>query len=357
VANKKRGDMKSTLPNHWEFKHGAYWYRVPARHREAMGGKRWYRLGKSLPDAYRGFAELPIHDDNESVRMVRQLADRYEREYVPQKAPMTQTSYRRSLNAIRDVFGHIPITRLEPAHCYEFYNAKNRTTGAKHVIQVLRHMFTKAIEWGYINVHPIKGNVVLSHNKPRDRYVSDDELIAFRELASPKIQAYIDLKLATGLSKEDLLCIDRADIKDDGLHARRRKTGAKPKVYKWDDEGILQSLLDAVYAAHKGHVGSSRLFHTRQGKPYYKVNEDGHALGQPEGFNSMWHRLMKKWVAQDGERFHEHDIRAKSASDTTIEHAQQLMDHTSANTTERIYRRAPNVVSILSQKQLPDDGK
>lgn len=349
MSKKKKSTKSTSLPDHWTFKHGAYWYRIPARHRPAMEGKRWYRLGKTLGEAYREFGNLPIHDD-ETVRLISQLADRYEREHVPTKAPLTQHSYRNSLMQIRETFGHIPIAKLEPGHCYDFYNYKQHSVGAKHVIQVLRHMMTKAVEWKYIKSNPLKGQIVLKGSKPRRRYVTDDELIAFRSMANPKLKAYIDLKFATGLAKEDLLCLDRADIREGGLHARRRKTGAKPKVYKWDDEGVLERLLQAVHDAHKKHVGSTRLFHTRQGNPYYHVDGNGHALGQPEGFNSMWGRLMDKWVASGGERFHEHDIRAKSASDTTLEHAQQLMDHKSPRITEDVYRRAPVVVPILSHK-------
>ena len=62
---------------------------------------------------------------------------------------------------------------------------------------------------------------------------------------------------------------------------------------------------------------------------------------------------MDKWVAQGGVRFHEHDLRAKAASDTSLAHAQLLMDHTTAGTTERIYRRAPKVVSIGKKSEKP----
>lgn len=299
------------------------------------------------------FADLPVHEDAKPY-LIRDLADSYELQVVPLKAPLTQKSNHRSLQEIRSVFGHIPIDRIEPSHCYDFYNARHRTKAAVLTYQVLSHMYTKAVEWGYIKRHPLKGQVVLTRPPPRDRYVTDEELLAFRELASPKLQAYLDLKLATGLPKEDLLCLDRRDIQEDGLHARRRKTKARPKVYAWDDEGLLAAILESVMAAHKGHVGCTRLFHTRDGKPYYEVDDKGHALGQPEGFNSMWQRLMRKWVSGNRERFTEHDIRAKSASDTDLVHAQLLMDHVNSNTTETIYRRKPKVVQILSHNGRED---
>ena len=153
-----------------------------------------------------------------------------------------------------------------------------------------------------------------------------------------------------GLSKEDILCIDRGDIKADGLHARRRKTDSKPKVYLWDEAGVLKSIIQDIFDAHTGHIGNTRLFHTREGKPYYELNAEGYAVGEPEGFNSMWQRLMTKWVNQGGERFTEHDLRAKAASDTSLDHAQLMLDHRSPTTTEYVYRRAPRVVNIATKK-------
>ena len=39
------------------------------------------------------------------------------------------------------------------------------------------------------------------------------------------------------------------------------------------------------------------------------------------------------------ERFTEHDLRAKVASDTDVEHARQLLGHSNQEITERTYRR------------------
>jgi integrase len=43
-------------------------------------------------------------------------------------------------------------------------------------------------------------------------------------------------------------------------------------------------------------------------------------------------------------RFTEHDLRAKVASDTNIEHAQSLLGHISESTTRKYYIRKPTLV-------------
>jgi integrase len=343
--------VKPKLPRHWIQNHGAYFYRPPKRYQHLFE-KKWVLLGHSLAEAHKTFGGLPIHD-NTGIKLIRDLAERYELTVVPSKAPGTQENNHRALNEIRAVFGHIPINKIEPSHCYQYYEAKSGSRSARATLEVLRHMFTKAVEWGGLKRHPLKGQLVLKRNPPRDRYVTDEELRNFQAFASPKLRAYIDLKMVTGLSKEDILCLDRSDIKTDGVHTRRRKTRSRPKVYLWDEEGVLKGIIQAVFNAHRGHVGSTRLFHTRDGNPYYTTNEAGYAVGKPDGFNSMWQRLMSKWVSQGGARFTEHDLRAKAASDTSLEHAQILLDHRSSDTTEEIYRRAPKVVNIAT-KVVPD---
>jgi len=47
------------------------------------------------------------------------------------------------------------------------------------------------------------------------------------------------------------------------------------------------------------------------------------------------------------ERFAEHDIRAKTASDIEADHATDLLAHADRKTTERVYRRKPQRVSPL----------
>lgn len=58
---------------------------------------------------------------------------------------------------------------------------------------------------------------------------------------------------------------------------------------------------------------------------------------------------MKKALSDTNliERFTEHDLRAKVASDTNIEHAQQLLGHATSEITNRIYRRKTEKVSHL----------
>jgi len=55
------------------------------------------------------------------------------------------------------------------------------------------------------------------------------------------------------------------------------------------------------------------------------------------------------------ERFHEHDLRAKVASDSdTLQEASDRLAHSSTQTTKDIYRRKPTKVQPLVKKNRDD---
>lgn len=344
---------KDSLPRYWQLRSGTYWYKVPRRFSDRFD-VTMVKLGRTLPQAHQAFAALPIHDDKSEVETIGGLLIEYGRIVVPGKAPHSQTNNRRSIANLTRSFGHIPIKALRPHHVLKYYDARGQTRSAKADIEVLSHAFSKAVEWGAIDRHPFIGQLRFKGQRSRDRYVTDDELIKFFGMLPKKWKAYVLLKLATGLSKQDLLSIKLSDLREDGLHAHRRKTNARGKVYLWDQAGTLKAITAMVIDSHKGHVGSFYLFHTRGGKPYVNLTPEGRHASPPTSFNSIWQRYMAKWVAGGGTRFTEHDLRAKAASDEAdLEHARQLLDHTRPEVTERIYRRAPTVLEVaknVSQK-------
>ncbi|HEY7823657.1 MAG TPA: tyrosine-type recombinase/integrase, partial [Acidimicrobiia bacterium] len=66
-----------------------------------------------------------------------------------------------------------------------------------------------------------------------------------------------------------------------------------------------------------------------------------------DGFRAIWQRVMRKHVEAGGERFREHDLRAKVASDQgDLEIARKMLGHQSPATTSKHYRRAPEVIDL-----------
>ena len=337
------------LPARWRLYHGAYYYFVPPGLESLWDGKKQYRLGKTLPEAYRAWAERL--DSLDKANNIGQLLDRYLLEVVPGKAPKVQTDNARAIKRLRGVFGAMGLADIKPRHVYQYVDKRGALTAAHREIEVLSHAFTKSVEWGYIDRHPFLRQVRLDGERatpPRTRYLEDWEVVEILRIEPRRkagsvlmIQAYIRLKLLTGLSRSDLLRLRQGEhLRDDGIHVQRHKTKTRPTVYEYAQ---VPERLEAVKLALRTRPALSPfLFCNRRGQGY--IDE---ATGESHGWDSMWQRFVARVMAETSikEKFTEPDFRAKVGSDAeSIEKARALLQHADIRTTQRIYRRKPERV-------------
>lgn len=352
MSPKSRNKENKPLPSRWRYKHGAYYYRVPKGLESQWDGKQDFRLGKTLSEAHRVFASRVKSLEN--ITRMEQLCDRYEIEVVPKKKPATQKSNHYSFQRIRPAFAGNNVADIEPVHIYQYRDHIGKTESQKKAnldLEVLSHMFTMSIEWGIRIDHPMTNKKVVKFSlKPKDRYVEDWELKAFLSVASNFLKAYLKLKGLTGLDKGDLLSIKSSGIGKDRLTVAARKKTAKAhknnrdRFFPYFDKdgsptGIKEAIDEILAIKGRPHI-TQYLFCTthgrNRGRPYIK--EDG----ATSGFDSMWQRTMTKALKETDlvEKFTEHDLRAKVASDIeTDEQAQRQLDHSSVQTTRKTYRR------------------
>lgn len=338
------------LPPRWRVVGGVYYYQVPAEQKHAWDGRTTFRLGSTLDEAYKTWAER-IGTRGEA-KTISDLLDRYGLEVIPGKAPLTQVEHRRAILRLRAVFGERTIGSIRPKLIYQYAANSASNTQGRREIRVFSHVYTKAVEWGLIDRHPFKGEVRLHGESPRTRYIEDWELEECLKLESKRkkgsvlmIQAYIRMKLLTGLRRGDLLRLTMDALRDDGIHVLPRKTAhttGKRIIIEWSP--ALRDAVTMAKAARPIDLGKY-LFCNRRGECYFDPEKD-----TASGWNSMWQRFMDRVLAETKvtERFTEHDIRAKSASDAeTLEHAQRLLAHADSKITDRVYRRKPERVKPL----------
>lgn len=328
--------------------HGCYYYSVPPGQESKWDGKKTFNLGKTLPDAYRVWAAR-IERGEKTVTLAA-LFERYALEVIPTKAPKSQTENVRQLKILTEAFGSASLSDVRPVHIYQYVDARSAKVAARREIMLLSHAFTKAIEWGLIDNHPFKGQIRLQGEKPRDRYVEDWEVIEALSLPAPQkrggvavVQAYIKLKLLTGLARGDLLRLQPGvHFQKDGILVQRHKTAkstGKRTLYEWTPE--LRAAVDEATRARPLDIAPF-LFCNRKGQSY--MNEE---TGTADGWDSLWQRFMERVLTETKvtERFTEHDLRAKCASDAdSLEQARALLTHADSRTTARIYRRKPERV-------------
>jgi integrase len=269
---------------------------------------------------------------------VNDLLTTYFARVVPGKAPRTQEDNRKEAVFLRAFFGHMPIELVRPQHIAEYRDLRTGKVRANREIALLSHAFSKAIEWGTkdLTVNPC---TLVSRNKEkaRERYVEDEEIAAFKAYIPDWMALYVDLKYMTGARKQSLLALTLSDWNPQrGLRVWMEKTQS---AVIFDPVGTLPSLVATILAL-KRPVRATAMFSTRSGEPYTS-----------DGFDSIWKRRMAKFVADGHERFREHDIRGKFATDyeDTGRSAQQALGHKNRKTTD-IYVKAKKVVRVAPLK-------
>jgi integrase len=366
---RKRNPENKGLPARWRMIGSSYYYLVPPGQEALWNGKKTFRLGNNLPLAYEAWTQRsgPV----QTTDLIHEIFDKYLIEVVPKKAAATQLRYRKAIDVLRPVFGQSRAGEILPYLVYQYVEKRSRKTTAidpkgkerlyggrtmaRQEIAVLSHVLTKAVEWGKIHRHPFKGEVRLEGERPRTRYVEDWEIkeaLSLKKLRKrgsvSLIQAYIKLKLLTGMAKGDLLRLEESDLKEDGIHNERHKTAnstGKRTVYLWTDD--LRAVVKEIKAARPMHI-CPLLFCTRFGAGYYDER-----TGLSSGWDSMWRRFMNQVLKKTKveTRFTDHDLRAKCASDAdSLEHARQMLAHVDSKTTNRIYRRKAELVQPARRK-------
>ena len=257
---KPRNSENRGLPARWQHTHGAYYFQVPAGLEASWDGKKKFRLGKTLPEAYKVWADRLGSIDN--ATNIRELLESYAQRVVPNKGAKQQTDNARAITKLIAVFGELSLDEMRPQLVYRYVEKKTAKVAAHREIAVLSHAFTKAVEWGFIDRHPFKGEVRLEGEAPRTRYVDDWEVVECLALDSKRkkgsvlaIQAYMRIKLLTGMRCGDLLRLTIADLKADGIHVtpnKTRNTTGKRLIIDWSSE--LREAFDMAKAARPVHI-------------------------------------------------------------------------------------------------------
>lgn len=297
--------------------------------------KKWNNLGREYAKAMALFAGMVANDG--PIVTVNDGLDRYLKEVAPLKAASSYQSDLKRSKELRKRYGAMRMDQVTTRAIYQVMDkraSQGHHVSANRELALLSHLFKKAIRWGAVDNNPCTG-IERFKETPRDRYITDEEYTAFGQFAGPQIAAYMDFKLLTGLRQGDILELMRSDLKDDGIHVTVNKTQRK-MIIGWTDH--LRAAVDALVALQPKKIRSMYLLCTRRGAAY-----------SSDGFRSIWQRKMKAAIEKGilKERFRDHDLRAKTGSDTDLEHASSLLAHLDRKTTERHYRRKPTKVTPL----------
>lgn len=300
------------LPPRLHVKSGRYY------HVSSTLPRKWTPLGDDINEARRKWADLesePIGIEDKTFTVV---ARRYVRDILPKVARRTQKDYLLYLTPLESVFGSVSIDCIRPADIAEYLRirGKNSEILANREKALFSTIFNHARTWGFTEkANPCSG-VRGFKERPRDRYVSDDEYKAVWKAAHPTLQDAMDLALYTGQRPADVLKIAITDIQSERLAITQNKTGKKLRIAI---EGGLEETITRILAKRKANTGPQLL-------------QD--ASGEPLSYFAFRSRFDKARKLANV-KFQFRDLRAKAATDSDDLHqAQKLLGHKSRQMTE-----------------------
>ena len=290
---------------------------------------KWHNLGK---DYYKAMERLAlINSTAMPAHSLTVYIDRYIRDVIPGKAPRTQADNLRELELLRAVFGHMRPEDITPPDIYAYMDRRPKTRGNREKA-LLSHLYSYMIRWGVAESNPCR-LVKRNPERPSTRYIEDDDYLAVREIMPPPVQKAMDISLLTGLRQGDVLRLQKADIKPEGLLVTTGKTGRR-LLFEMTD--TLAEVL-ALRLPSKASVGSLWIVHNYQAQRYTS-----------SGFRAQWQKHMRRAIEagkiSQETRFAYKDIRAKAASDG---HDDNLLGHQDKKTLYKHYKRKPIKVTPI----------
>lgn len=292
------------LPRYVYWRKNQFAYKAKDEFEYERLGRRWTPLGKTERELWENYANLMKRLGETSG--METLFTRYEREVIPTKGERTQEDNKKQLPRLKAVFGKMEPFQMTRSIGVQYLEKRSvqAKTQAKQEFALLRHILTKAVDWGMIQVNPLLGTQVnrILKIKVRDRVPELWELLAVKKHGDPLIKLWIDFKYQTGLNQKDILEFPLPDFKADQIPVARSKTNQRGYLELTED---LEATCRGLIALNK--VQGPTLICNTRGKPM-----TGHAIWQ------RWRKAVLAAIEAGDlkESFTENDIRSAFATDS-----------------------------------------
>lgn len=289
------------LPARMYFRRGRYWY-----------GRNNVPLGADKRQALHKYAELET--GCAAPGTFADAAKLYREIELPAKSPKTREEYDRQLTTLCVGFGHVPLTQITPAHVKQYMRERGKPIAATREKALLSAVFNFARGEGLtIATNPCIG--ITGKKAQRSRYVTHEELTEVLGRAAPVLAGFLELCYITGQRPSDVLKMRRQDVQDGHLQVAQAKTGAKVRI------AVVGTLAAVLTRLADGPVASVWLVRDARGQRFTL-----------KAMQRRFANLKTGWQIRD--------LRAKAASDAdTSKHAQALLGHSAATTTDGYIRR------------------
>jgi len=247
-----------------------------------------------------------------------------------------QTYQRRdkiSVAHLNDAFEGKYLFEIKPRMIEKYKADRLKSVGPATVnreLACLKHMYTKAIEWDYVQANPVKKVKFLKEPPGRLRYLKVDEADKLIKNCNDCLQSIVITALNTGMRKEEILSLKWQEVDLDNCKITVKKTkNNESRVIP-----INQTLYKELSALSE---------HKDKENEYVFSNGNSNRFGDiKKGFSMALTRAGIK-------DFHFHDLRHTFGSHMVMQGidlrtVQQIMGHKDIQTTMRYAHLSPEYV-------------
>ena len=179
-------------------------------------------------------------------------------------AARDRVSLKHLLAAFPDYLSVITPKAIEEYKSQRLQKVKPATVNRE--LALLKHMFTKAIEWAYVKENPAKGVKLLREPPGRVRYLTPEELSRLLDACAPHLQPIVLMGVHTGMRVQEILTLTWPQV-----DARKRLiTLAKTKNHERRIIPLNDQALEVLRTLPR-HVESLYVFCDQQGRPYQRI--------------------------------------------------------------------------------------
>ncbi|OVE80581.1 hypothetical protein BVY03_05820 [bacterium K02(2017)] len=248
------------------------------------------------------------------------------------------------------------ITREQIENHLSRLSVSNRTKNIR--LNTIRRLFTKAVDWGYLNKSPTDGIKQLKENSKGSRSLTPNELSHLLGIASPWQLSFIRVAIYTGLRRAELLNFKFKDIEWENERIEVIGKGSKKRyVYinadlKHELEFLSKHWPNPLYGNAWSKNVERYCLRTKEQMTYVFCLKDGQPI--KKDLNSL--RILFKKAKLDGVTLH--GLRKTYCSllargNVHPKVAQLLMGHSDVRLTMDIYTEAQPDQLLDAVKQLP----
>jgi integrase len=242
-----------------------------------------------------------------------------------------------------EFFGEYYLDQVTRYHVESYQSIRFGKVGVymrNRELNILKGIFTKAVEWGFLLKNPVIG-IKLEKEKPRLRFLSEWErprLIEScgKEKKAPYLRSMVIIDLYTGLRKEELLSLKwkAVDLDKNILLVEDGKGGDHRRI-------PINDTVKAEFMKLTGKRKGDFVFHDRYGREFRDIKKSFHSAVERAGLQDVrFHDLRRTFATM---------CVFNGISPKTL---MKWMGHKSIETTMKYYVVSPEEYEVEAIKRL-----